>query len=170
GLRPPRHRQLPPRPAEDPHRPRPLPRAPLFGTRRPRSLNLPARLLAAPPIQAPLGGALHAPREGPVADRPRGREGPAGQARLDRREDELPRGRDPDPGPLPGLRRRSADHARRPRDLLPAAGRAGPVEPDLRMLGRRAVPRAQPLLLLRTRRGGGDLHLPRRLDATPLLP
>jgi polyphosphate kinase len=55
-------------------------------------------------------------------------------------------------GPVPGLAGRRADRPHRPRDLLPAAGRARPLGDDHGALHHRALPRAQPHLLL-PRRG-----------------
>src|SRR6266498_2429408 len=126
-------------------------------------------LLPAHTLQAPDRRPVHASREGPVADRSRGGEGASGTAGEGYRQDELPRGPEADPRPLPGFRRGSADRPRCSRDLLPPAGRGRSLRQDLGLFRRWTVSRAQPLLLLRCRRGGGDLHFERRLDAPQLL-
>ena len=124
ALRPRRHGQLQPGHRAHLHGPRPLHGAGRHRRRRLGALQLPDRLLEEDEVPQADGGPLAAPRQGARPDRPRSGEGPRGQARVDRRQDERARGPGRHPRALPRVPGGRPDRARRPRHLLPAAGRS----------------------------------------------
>ncbi len=101
----------------------------------------------------------------PAPDRPRARSARWGAARRDPGQDELPRRRGDDPGPLRGGGRGSADPPLRPRDLRPAPRGSRAERVHRGGVDRRPLPRALADLPLPQRRRRGGLPLQRGLDA-----
>ena len=144
-LRPRRDRQLQPGDRAHLHGPRALHRPRRVRHDASELFNFLTGFSKTHTLQAPDRRAVHPSREGPVADRPRGREG----ARRDKPGAIVAKLNSlVDPSVIRALYRASsagvADRPRRARDLLPAAGRARRLRQDLGLVRRRAVPRAQP--------------------------